>query len=377
MFGATKREKGFKDYCLILQVHPEADGAMVDAAYWHLAKRYNQAASYDPNAKDKLEELNEAYIVLGSPQRRDEYMKVRARVLGEGALPLEPGPATSKPPLAVMARQRPAERAEEPLTPAQAGLSVGHFIASAAVVVALAVALVAIAVSPMLALLTGLVFGAMLAGAAFVLILPSVAKKLFPPRKREAGSSQPSGRSGAGAERRESPSVVQLEWRRPGDELEDEDQAAEVQPAAAPEQPQSLPDDQIEQIKRQTGGYRRVADEMATDDPQQTLTEVGPQRQSGHGLAPLATPEAPPAEPQGLTRDQIDQIKKQAAAYRRAAQESAANDFAPPVAETAELDPAAAEKIRAQTERLKAIAEKFNAAKAKGATPTPDQTEPT
>ena len=64
MFGVAKKNKPFKDYCLTLQVHPEADAAMVDAAYWHLAKRYNEAAAYDPKARAKLEELNEAYIVL-------------------------------------------------------------------------------------------------------------------------------------------------------------------------------------------------------------------------------------------------------------------------------------------------------------------------
>lgn len=101
----TKPNSQFTDYCLVLQVHPEADAAMIDAAYWHLAKRYNQAGPRDPQARKKLEELNEAYTVLGSADRRDEYLKIRAAVLGEGALPTPPAPVPEKPPLSIMGRQ--------------------------------------------------------------------------------------------------------------------------------------------------------------------------------------------------------------------------------------------------------------------------------
>jgi hypothetical protein len=109
--GEPKRgQPQFKDYCLILQVHPEADAAMIDAAYWHLAKRCNEAAPHDSHARQRMEDLNEAYNVLGSADRREEYMKVRAEVLGTNALPVAPPPAPEKPPLAIMQRQRPKPR---------------------------------------------------------------------------------------------------------------------------------------------------------------------------------------------------------------------------------------------------------------------------
>jgi hypothetical protein len=112
--GEPKRGKlQFRDYCLILQVHPEADAAMIDAAYWHLAKRWNEGAPHDSHASRRMEELNEAYSVLGSPDRREEYMKVRAEVLGTNALPVPPPPTPEKPPLAFMARQRPKPREPE------------------------------------------------------------------------------------------------------------------------------------------------------------------------------------------------------------------------------------------------------------------------
>ena len=96
----------FKDYCLILQVHPEADAGMVEAAYWHLARRYNEAAPRDPSARAKLDELNEAYSVLGSPERHESYLRLRAQVLGEGTLPAPPPPPLEPLPLPVMRRQR-------------------------------------------------------------------------------------------------------------------------------------------------------------------------------------------------------------------------------------------------------------------------------
>ncbi len=111
MSGEPKKgQPQFKDYCLILQVHPEADAVMIDAAYWHLAKRCNEAAPHDSHARRQMEELNEAYNVLGSPDRREEYMKVRAKVLGTNALPVAPAPVPEKPPLAIMERQRPRPR---------------------------------------------------------------------------------------------------------------------------------------------------------------------------------------------------------------------------------------------------------------------------
>lgn len=103
----------FKDYFLILQLHPEADAEMVDAAYWHLARRYSDARRTDPSAKAKMDDLNEAYSVLRSSTRREEYSSIRNAVLGEGALPSPPQPVPEAPPLAVMEKQRPEPRKED------------------------------------------------------------------------------------------------------------------------------------------------------------------------------------------------------------------------------------------------------------------------
>ncbi len=96
----------------MLRVHPAADAAMIDAAYWHLAKRYS--AIDDDRSRKRLEELNEAYAVLGSPKRKDGYLALRAEVLGVDALPVPPPPETDELPLTVMKRQklRPQRRVQ-------------------------------------------------------------------------------------------------------------------------------------------------------------------------------------------------------------------------------------------------------------------------
>lgn len=101
----------FKDYYDILRLLPDADGAGLDQAYWRLARPYNAAMSSDRSAKEKLDDLNEAYSVLGSSARRKEYDKLRDAVLGEGALPpsLKPEPEPEPQP-EVGAKQRPSRQ---------------------------------------------------------------------------------------------------------------------------------------------------------------------------------------------------------------------------------------------------------------------------
>ena len=57
--GLTKAEA-----CRILQVAPSADEELITKAYWHLAHKYRIYASRDPEAREHLDELNRAYVVL-------------------------------------------------------------------------------------------------------------------------------------------------------------------------------------------------------------------------------------------------------------------------------------------------------------------------
>jgi hypothetical protein len=70
-----------RDYYEILGLTPRADGAMVDQAYWHLVRKYQQLAATNYNAQRMIDELNEAYGVLGNPRLREQYDAFRDDVL--------------------------------------------------------------------------------------------------------------------------------------------------------------------------------------------------------------------------------------------------------------------------------------------------------
>jgi curved DNA-binding protein len=78
-------DSSFKDHFQTLQVHPEAESRTVDSAYWNLARRYMADARSNASAKANLEDLNEAYSVIGSPSRRKAYVTARNGALRESA----------------------------------------------------------------------------------------------------------------------------------------------------------------------------------------------------------------------------------------------------------------------------------------------------
>ena len=119
----TATEQPFKDYYEILHLHAEADAAMVDQAYWHLARLYNAAIPSDAQAREQLDELNEAYSVLRSSELRAACDNVRKELLSEGALSqgLDAAMEQEAPPLAVMAKQRPKPRKKTKPKPKEAG----------------------------------------------------------------------------------------------------------------------------------------------------------------------------------------------------------------------------------------------------------------
>lgn len=70
-----------RDYYEIIGLTPGADGVMVDQAYWHLARKYQALAETSPEGQRLLNELNEAYGVLGNPRLREQYDAFRDDVL--------------------------------------------------------------------------------------------------------------------------------------------------------------------------------------------------------------------------------------------------------------------------------------------------------
>jgi hypothetical protein len=71
--------------CKILQVAPSADEELVTKAYWHLARKYRVYAATDTQARDRLDQLNKAYVLLNPGK-------------GEAPLAKEVLPAPEAPP---------------------------------------------------------------------------------------------------------------------------------------------------------------------------------------------------------------------------------------------------------------------------------------
>ena len=66
-----------KDYYAILQVAPNAEQIVIDAAYRRLAQKYHPDTSKDSDSSERMILLNEAYAVLGKPERRAQYDQTR------------------------------------------------------------------------------------------------------------------------------------------------------------------------------------------------------------------------------------------------------------------------------------------------------------
>ena len=73
-----------KDYYAILQVHPLAEPEVIEAAYRRLSRKYHPDVSTQAGAAQRMRELNEAFDVLGDPDRRRDYDR-RRPILGRPA----------------------------------------------------------------------------------------------------------------------------------------------------------------------------------------------------------------------------------------------------------------------------------------------------
>ena len=73
-----------RDYYVTLQVDPRADREVIEAAYRRLARKWHPDRSPAPEAAAKMQDLNEAYEVLGDPERRRAYDLSRAHGASRG-----------------------------------------------------------------------------------------------------------------------------------------------------------------------------------------------------------------------------------------------------------------------------------------------------
>ncbi|MHB8376626.1 MAG: DnaJ domain-containing protein [Dehalococcoidia bacterium] len=107
-----------RDYYEVLGLTPRADGVMVDQAYWHLARKYQALATTNERGRRLLDELNEAYGVLGNARLRKEYDAFRDDVLVAGgvigAVPSNPKRKAARRKKAGTTEVPPARRVQMP-----------------------------------------------------------------------------------------------------------------------------------------------------------------------------------------------------------------------------------------------------------------------
>ena len=74
-----------RDFYVVLGVERNASDAQIKAAYRKLAQQWHPDVNTDPEAEERFKEVNQAYQVLGDPERRQRYdMFGRAGVDGAG-----------------------------------------------------------------------------------------------------------------------------------------------------------------------------------------------------------------------------------------------------------------------------------------------------
>ena len=83
------------DYYRVLQVDPDAEPAVIVAAYRKLAAKYHPDVNSSPEANTRMQEINAAYGVLGDPAIRAEYDRARGSrwTASSGAPSSAPPPA--------------------------------------------------------------------------------------------------------------------------------------------------------------------------------------------------------------------------------------------------------------------------------------------
>ena len=81
----------------VLQVDPEAEEEVIEAAYRRLARKYHPDVSPDPESQERMVRINQAWDLLRDPQRRAAVDRARGRAAAAPTLHAEPGPSEQTP----------------------------------------------------------------------------------------------------------------------------------------------------------------------------------------------------------------------------------------------------------------------------------------
>jgi curved DNA-binding protein CbpA len=99
----------------ILQVDPEAEDEVIQAAYRRLAQKYHPDRSVGPEASDRMVAINAAWGLIGTPERRAAYDRGYLRRDGSAAGPA-PHDTSSAPgrPASTAGRRAPSASSRPP-----------------------------------------------------------------------------------------------------------------------------------------------------------------------------------------------------------------------------------------------------------------------
>ncbi len=97
----------------VLQVDPEAEDEVIQAAYRRLARKYHPDLAETPEAAARMSRINAAWELIGDPEARRAYDRKRATASGWPAAPSASSPATPPRPATGPPTQPPTPRPPE------------------------------------------------------------------------------------------------------------------------------------------------------------------------------------------------------------------------------------------------------------------------
>jgi curved DNA-binding protein CbpA len=98
-----------------LQVDPEADADVIQAAYRRLAQKFHPDVASGPDAASRMIAINAAWEVLGEPASRAAYDRRRVAAAGPSSPPTTASPRSGSPPGSP--RSGPPPGASQPIEP--------------------------------------------------------------------------------------------------------------------------------------------------------------------------------------------------------------------------------------------------------------------
>jgi DnaJ domain len=91
-------ENHWKDYYQILQIQPSAEPEVIKGAHDKLALKYHPDVSKDATATPRMKDINEAYEILGDPEKRKRYNLAYFQRMGKSGPDIPPPPYSPPPP---------------------------------------------------------------------------------------------------------------------------------------------------------------------------------------------------------------------------------------------------------------------------------------